>query len=117
MSAHEDKVDEKLLETSALMQLLGREALQKMGGLMRFSQDEGIILRAAQDLMDRAPDTTKIHKAQIESFTISGKDAAEIAKAMVESAKERGRFADAAEGDFVRIKDQEQLEAVTSTGD
>lgn len=109
MAAHEDKVDEKLVETSTLIQLLGREALSKMGGLMRWSQDENIILRAAQDLMDRSQETQKVHRAQIESFSISGKDAQELALAMVESARERSRFVEAAQGDFVKIKDQEVI--------
>lgn len=109
MAAHEGKVDDKLIETSALMELLGREALQKMAGLMRFSNDENIILRSAQDLMDRAPTTSKVQKHQVESFTLSSEDAREIAKAMVESAQRRAEFREAAEGSFVRIKDQEAL--------
>ena len=109
MQAHEDKVDEKLIETSALMDLLGREALSKMGGLMRFSADEQIVLRASADLMDRSPVTMKIHKAQVESFTLSGKDAKEIAAAMVESQRMRELHDAAADGDFVKIPSQVEV--------
>jgi len=111
MAMQDNKLDEKLIETSQLMELFGREALNKMGGLMRFSADENIILRSAQDLMDRAPTTMKIQKHQVESFTLSGRDAKEIASAMVESAKVRKECAEAAVGNFVRIEDQKQLAA------
>lgn len=108
-AAYEEKVDEKAMETSELIDLLGREALNKMGGLMRFSADENIILRASQDLMDRSPQTMKVHKAQIESFTLDGKDVKELASAMIESARLRAQFNEAATGDFVKIDDQKQI--------
>lgn len=109
MDKVEQKFDEKSMDTTALIDLLGREALMKMGGLMRFSADENIILRSSQDLMDRAPLTRKVHAAQIESFTLSGKDAKEIAAAMVESAKLRQEYQEAAIGDFVKIADQVEV--------
>lgn len=108
MAEQDGKLDEKLLETSQLVDLLGREALSKMGGLMRCSNDENIILRSSQDLMDRAPATMKVQKHQVESFTLSGRDVAEIAKAMAESAAARKEHAAAASGDFVRIAEQSE---------
>lgn len=103
MQAHEGQLDEKLVETSTLMSLLGREALNKMAGLMRFSPNEQIVLRAASDLMDRAPETQKVTRIQAESFTIASEDAKQIAAAMVESAKQREQFKHLMSGDFVRI--------------
>lgn len=103
MAAHENQVDAKLIETSALMSLLGREALDKMAGLMRFSPNEGIVFRAAQDLMDRAPETQKVTKIQAESFSITSEDAKAIAEAMVESAKAKAEYANVMKGDFVKI--------------
>jgi hypothetical protein len=105
MAGLEGKIDEKLMDEMKLMQLLGREALLKMGGLMRFSNDENIILRASADLLDRNPVTQKVHKAQVESFSVSSEDAREIAAAMVEAARERQRYAEAASGNFVKIAD------------
>ncbi len=105
MSQAEGKIDEKLMATSELMELFGREALNKMAGLMRFSNDENIILRASADLLDRNPVTQKIHKAQVESFSVSSEDAKSIAAAMVEAARERQRYVEAASGSFVKIAD------------
>jgi hypothetical protein len=105
MSAQEDMVDEKLVDTSALMTMLGREALNKMAGLMRFSPNEHIVLRAASDLMDRAPETQKVTRIQAESFTIASEDAKGIAAAMVEAARQRTQFDHLKRGDFVRIAD------------
>lgn len=105
MEGAEQKLDEKLIETHSLMELLGREALQRMGGLMRFSNDENIILRASADLMDRAPSTQKIHKAQVESFSVDAETGKQIAAAMVEAARERANYGQAAAGSFVKIAD------------
>jgi hypothetical protein len=110
MQAHEDKVDEKLVDTSAVMELLGREAMFKMAGLMRFSADENIILRSAADLMDRAPTTQKVQKHQVESFTIGPAEARDLAAAMVESARERAKFIGVQQGDYVKIAGQEVVD-------
>lgn len=103
MAELEGKLDEKSLDTSALLTQLGREAIERLAGLMRFSANENIILRASQDLADRAPDTQKIQRHQVESFTLSGRDAKEIAEAMVASAKMKEQFQSAAQGDYIRI--------------
>lgn len=97
------QLDEKAIDTSSLLTALGREAIARLAGLMRHSQNENIILRSAQDLADRAPDTQKIQRHQIESFTISGADAKAMAAAMVESAKLKERYVEAAQGDFIKV--------------
>lgn len=104
MNEVEGNLDEKAIETTVLMDRLGREALHKIAGLMRFSQNEGIILRSAQDLADRSPMTSKIQKHQVESFSLDGADAKAIAEALVQSAAERQKYLPAATGDFIRVE-------------
>lgn len=104
MAEMEGQIDEKALETNVLMDKLGREALHKLAGLMRFSQNENIILRTAQDLADRSPVTSKIQKHQVETFSLGGADAKAIAEALVQSAAERQRYIDAGSGDFIRVE-------------
>lgn len=103
MAELDDKLNDKTLETSVLLHKLGREALDRIAGLMRFSSNENIILRASQDLADRAPGTQKIQKHQVEAFTLSGRDSAAIAAAMVEAAKVRQGYAEVMQGNFIKV--------------
>lgn len=109
MSEIEGKVDEAALETSVLIDRLGREAIQKLAGLMRFSNNENIIIRAAQDLADRAPDTSKVQRHQVETFTLGANDAKEIAAALVESAAHRAKYIGAAEGSVIKVESENGL--------
>lgn len=99
----ENKLDEKTLDTTALLEKLGHEAIHRIGGLMRWSEDEAIVLRASQDLADRTPRTQKTHRHHVEAFTLSGKDAQALATAMVEAAELKDKFIGAVNGDYVRI--------------
>lgn len=100
----DDQLNEKSLETTVLMDRLGREALHRLATLMRHCEQPGIQLRAAMDLADRAPATSKVHKHQVESFTLGSADAKEIAAALVESASRRQQFIGAATGEFVKVE-------------
>lgn len=79
------------VSTSKIMQKIGRKALSRLDALMD-SNNEGIALRAAQDLADRAPETQKTQKVAIDMLTISGQDAKALAAAMIESARDSARF-------------------------
>lgn len=100
----EQQLDETAVETSVLMDRLGREALHRIATLMRHCESPGIQLRAAVDLADRSPQTSKVHKHQVESFTLGSNDAKEIAAALVESATQRQKFIGAVEGEFVKVE-------------
>jgi ABC-type Na+ transport system ATPase subunit NatA len=109
MSELGEQIDEKALETSVLMDRLGREALHRLAGLMRFSQNENIILRTSQDLADRSPLTSKIQKHQVESFSLGATDAKAIAEALVQSAAERQKYIEAKNGNFIRVENPNGL--------
>jgi hypothetical protein len=94
---------DKSIQTSALLELIGREALIEMRDMMKTSQNAAIKFKATQDLLDRSPDTSKIHKHQVAGFSIAGEDAKQIAAALVQSAHVRAMVGDAVLGDFVRI--------------
>lgn len=95
-------VADESIETSKLIRILGRRALGKIGGLME-SQNEHVALKAAQDLADRSPDTSKTQKVQVESLTLDGEDVRELTKAMLESARERERYAHVAVDGLVEV--------------
>lgn len=97
------QIHDKTVEMSAILQHIGREALVEMRRLMHASNNEAIKLKAASDLLDRSTETSKIHKHQVASFSVSGDDAKMLAAAMVESAKAREQYPEAASGDFVKV--------------
>lgn len=99
------KQEEKIIDMTQLLDHLAKQAVHTMASLMRNSSNENIILKAAQDLMDRGSSTSKIQKHQVESFTLSGRDAREIADALVSSANLKEKFPDAAVGDYIKIDD------------
>lgn len=103
MQEVDDALTEQSVDMSKVLSILGRRAVRNIASLMEDAEGEGTRLRAAQDLADRSPETQKIQKHQVESFTISGEDAKELAAAMVESARIKDRYMSMAEGDFVTV--------------
>lgn len=101
----DSKQEEKIIDTTVLLEKLSRDAVHVMANLMRHSANEQVVLKAAADLMDRGPQTSKIQKHQVESFTLSGKDAREIAAALVASSSLKDKFPSATQGDYIKIDD------------
>ena len=97
------QIQDKTVDMSAVLQTLGREALSRMRQVMKESKNEAIVVKAAADILDRSPETSKIQKHQVASFSVSGDDAKLLAAAMVRSAQAREQFAEVASGDFVRV--------------
>lgn len=95
-------INDKTVDTSVVIERLGRMALGKLAGLMH-SDNEHIVLKAAQDLADRAPSTSKTTKLQVDHLTLHGEDAKALAKALVESAQDDSEFDEVLEGDFVEV--------------
>lgn len=98
-----EKLDEKHLETSDLLARYAREGVEKLAGLMRFSSNENIVLRAASDLADRGPSTRKVQKHEVEAFTLSGKDITALRQSIVEAAEMRAKYSEAVTGDFIKV--------------
>lgn len=90
---------------SKVLELLGREAIGRIRGHMNNEDNPASVqLKAAQDLADRSPETSKTIKHEVASISLSGQDAKEMAAALVESARSRERFSHVAEGDFVQVE-------------
>jgi hypothetical protein len=96
-------IHDRTIQTSAVLEMLGRKALEKMYGLMEASQNEAIQFKATQDLLDRSPETSKIQKHAISSFSLAGEDAKQLAAAMVQAAQIRQAFEGEVQGDYIRI--------------
>ena len=85
------RLDDRTVEVAPIMQELGRRAIAKLADLMENAKPE-VALRAAVDLADRSPETSKTQKIDLTSLSISGQDATELAKALIESAREREKY-------------------------
>lgn len=103
-------IDEKATVTTDILNILGRRALNKIAALMEEAGSENIQLRAAVDLADRSPETSKVQKVQVESFSLAGKDARMLAEAIVQGHSVHERYASLAEGNYVKIPIEETTE-------
>jgi len=91
------------VDISPIIQELGRRALAKLNSLMDEGKQE-VQLRAAIDLADRSPETSKTQKIDVHSMTLTGQDVAALAKALVESAHTKTKFAHIAEEGLEEIR-------------
>lgn len=110
----QQRIEDKTVELSSVVQLVAREALQEVRSLMKNSQNEAIKLKAASDILDRNPDTSKTQKIQASSFSLSGEDAQQLSAALVAAANAQKAMGAPITGDYVRIPvelDQETEDA------
>lgn len=95
-------IHDKTVAMSTVLALMARKAVEKVNKLMD-SQNEHISLKAASDVLDRNPETSKTQKLQVTSFSLDGQDAKDLAAALVRGAEVREKFAEIGKGDFVKI--------------
>lgn len=96
-------IQQTALTTSALIEKLSRRAIEVIGTTMEDASSEALRLKAAIDLADRGPETSKIQKHQVESFTLGSEDARLIAASMVSAAAVRQANADLVHNNFDRV--------------
>jgi hypothetical protein len=101
-TAHE-LIEQHAHDTNALIQGLSVRAIQVLGTLMEDAGKEDVRLRAAVDLADRGTETAKIHKHQVESFTLAGADARALAESVVMAATVRNQNANLRVENFDRV--------------
>ena len=111
-TAHE-LIEENAHDTSKLIQALSVRGIQVLGQLMEDAGKEDVRLRAAQDLADRGAETSKVHRHQVESFTLGGADARALAESVVMAAAVRNANAALVTENFDRVNldEIEEVEA------
>ena len=97
------EIESDAVDMSKMLVTLGRRGVRNIAQLMENGESEQVRFKAAQDLADRSPETSKIQKHAVASFSIEGEDAKAIAAALVESATVSRQFAEVGSGDFVRV--------------
>ena len=104
----ERKIDNGTVQMSTAMQELGRRGLVKIAEMMESDavKDE-LRLRAAIDLADRSPETSKTSKISIEGdITLREGDAKRLIQALVEASTADEKFAaEVSEGDYIKVDD------------
>lgn len=112
-----NEVDQRILEgtveMSTVLREIGREAIVKLRNLMNAAASEQTQLRAAQDLADRNPETSKVQRHEIVATHITPTDAKALAAALVESARVKEQFSGMAEGDFVKVDPEKEAHRAT----
>jgi hypothetical protein len=103
MDEIERNIQNKTVALSSVVESVSREALSEMRDLLNHSQNEAIRLKAASDILDRNPETSKTQKHQLAAFTLGSEDAKSLAAALVKSAEATRLYGAGATGDFVRI--------------
>jgi hypothetical protein len=98
-------IQDQTVNMSRVLSILGRRAIGSIDQLRRESSNENIQLKASIDLADRAPETQKIQRLQVEALHIGASDAKALAAAMVESAANREQhkqhFAEG--GEYIKV--------------
>lgn len=96
-------INNTALQTTELIEKLSRRAIEVIGTQMEDASSEGLRLKAAIDLADRGAETSKVHKHQVESFTLSSQDARGIAESLVAAAVLKARHSDLGLSNFDRV--------------
>ena len=91
-------LDEKAANWSQCINALGRRAVAIIADKMEDDANPKLQLQAAIDIADRAPETSKVQKMQIESFTLGEKSAKDIAAALVAASRVEQTYAHLASG-------------------
>lgn len=104
-----DLVRDKSISVEALIERLGRRGIEVIANTMENAKSDELRFKAAQDLADRAPKTSKTQKIQSDAPVIAGRDLRMLAEALVVGASLKERYAEAAQGNYVRVDTGEDL--------
>lgn len=105
MESCDQILNDRALEGAALLERLGRRGVEIVARLAEHAESEKVQLTAAQDLADRSQTYSKVQRHQVEAITLSGKDAKDIAEALVRGPMVHEKYAHLAHGDFNKIED------------
>lgn len=113
----EDAIRDDSVALSKVIAKLSRKALNKINFLIE-SDNEHVALKAATEVLDRNPETSKTFKATVSTFSLDTNDAKAMASAIVEAARVRERFLLQSAKDFVKVEDVDGTQnADVSKGD
>lgn len=93
------------MSLSAVIARLSAKALDVMEDQINNGTTEEVKFKAAKDILDRNPETSKTNKVQVESFTLAGRDVQALATALAEGRRALPTDAEVVSGDFVKVEE------------
>lgn len=99
----DEMLQDQTVQMSAVLRIIGRKAIQKINNLMEQSQDEKVVFKAAVDLADRNPETSKVQRHEVLTAVVDGEAAKDLARALVESAKVHQLYGERMRSDYVQV--------------
>lgn len=112
------QIETGVVDMSKVLVMLGRKAVVAIAGTMEDSTVKPELrFKAAQDLADRSPETSKTQKLAIDSqLTMTPESAQAIAAALVESARLQETYQSAASGDYIKVDTTQGVKLLPSGG-
>jgi len=107
MAEVERELADETIDTAKLIRRLGRAAIGQIAKTMLNPVEKGETrLKAAQDLADRSPETSKVINVNAQVATpLSDDQVHALRRSLIEAAELRARFPAAAEGSYVTVSD------------
>jgi len=101
------ELEDETIDTARIVKRLGRKALGIVAEIAEGTQNPvAVRLKAAQDLADRSPETSKVINVNARVETpLSEEQVATLRRGMIEAAAMRDKFAQAAQGSYVTVSD------------
>ncbi|CAB4165190.1 hypothetical protein UFOVP1537_8 [uncultured Caudovirales phage] len=87
------ELDEQAVDMGKVIKAAGRKAIENIYLTMEHGDNPALKLKAAIDLADRSPETSKIQRVQVEAFTLGSADVELLAQAMAEGRTAQEQFA------------------------
>lgn len=100
-------VRRRIVDIGAVIEGLSHQAVMKVKELMDGAGKEDVQLRAAQDLLDRNPKTSKTRRIAVESLTLTGRDLKELMASLRSADGLEEQFASAADGNYIPAPENE----------
>lgn len=94
-----DAITEKAVDASALIRSLSIRAVETVRNVMETAEKDEVRLKAAADLLDRNPETSKTLRVSETSFVVNARDIASLRDAM----KEASVLPPLAPGDSIKL--------------
>ncbi len=99
----EQAIADETIGLSKVIATLSRKAVLRMSQLIQ-SQNEHVAVKAASDVLDRNPETSKTFKHTVSPFSLGSEDAKELAEALVAAARVKQQFLPEASKDFISVE-------------
>lgn len=105
MESCDSILQDRALEGAQLLDRLGKRAVEIIARHAEHSKNDKVSLEAAKDLADRSQTYSKVQKHQVEAITLTGKDAKDLAEALIRGRSVHEQFSELAHGNYNRIED------------